>query len=763
MSKPSSKKTTKGAPNNRGLFFLVLLPILFLSIGVENLRISAETRVLAGPDNPVRLDLEAFEARFAQNNNLLFVVAPANGEVFTPQTLAAIEALTELSWQLPFVSRVSSITNFPLIVSDDGSFGVLPIDRTDYSGDEADLLGAREQIMAEPWLAGLLIDQQASVSGINALFVIPAEATTEIATIMAAVHELEETMAQDHPTVELHVTGNIAMMNTFAESAQRDIVWLIPLAFAVVMGIAFVFLQDVRLIVTLGIYLSLCCLGAMGAAGWLGHLGWPGHVLNPATVAAPIIIMTLAMASIIHLLSGVQLARAHGQSVGEAVETALDESRNAIILTILTTTLGFLSMNFAASPPLRALGNIVAMGLCISLATALFVVPPILRRMKISARNVPDRQLAVMIGWISRHRAFVLLFSLLVSVIAFAGINQIRMDDDFVRYFDDSFPYRGASDFAENNLTGLNIMEFALEAGEDHGINEPEYFERLDAFVFWLEAQPHVEHVTSLSDKLRQINDVLRPEDPRGTMPQSRDLIAQYILLFELSLPPGSDIADRINAPRNATRISVILRHATSADLRALNANAAIWLAENNPVPGQTAGHSINYFFATLSLDNIRSMVFGTGLALLLISAIVLIALRDMRLGFISLIGNFLPPAVGFGIWGFAVGEIGLASSVVAAMTFGIVVDDIIHLLLRFQKEKANGTSDDEAMKKAYVSVGRAMVITSLALAGGFALLMVSGFEVNSSLGLFTSIIVVTALIIDLTLVPAMVLSFRRN
>jgi len=750
-------KTSKH-PGEWLLFLVVLIPILFLVTGVVNLQISAETRVLAGPDNPVRISLEHFEGRFAQNNNLFFVMQPTRGDVFDEETFSAIELLTELAWQLPNVSRVTSITNFPLIVSDDDSFGVSPLDERYQTNGTT----ARAELMAEPWVSHLLVNEEGSVTGANVLFVIPSEATAEIAEIMAGVSVLLEEMEQTYPSVRIYVTGNIALMNAFADSARRDVAWLIPLAFVVVLGIAFFFLNDMRLLAALGTYLGLCCLGAMGAAGWLSYFGWSGHILNPATVAAPIIIMTLAMASIIHLLSGVQMALARGGTVTDAVATALDESGNAIILTIVTTAIGFLCMNFAASPPLRTLGNIVAMGLGLALMMALCVMPVLLRRLNITPRDVPSRQLSALITGISRRKSFVLLFTALIGGTAFVGVFNIRADDDFIRYFDHSFDYRVASDFTEDNLTGLNLLEFAFEAGDDHGINEPAYFQRLDAFTNWLRDQSGVEHVTSLSDKLKQINDVLRPDDAPGSLPPSRELIAQYLLLYELSLPPGSDIADRINAPRSATRITAVSRHITSADLRDLNARAEIWLGANNPIPGQHTGHSINYFFAALSLENIRSMIIGTALALVMISAIVLIALRDLRLGAVSLVANLLPPAVGFGVWGFTVGEIGLASSVVAAMTFGIVVDDTIHLLLRFKKEKALGLSDEEAMSKAYVSVGRAMVITSLALAGGFGLLMVSGFEINSSLGLFTSIIVVAALIVDLTLVPALILAIRR-
>jgi len=741
------------------LFCMVLVPTLTLSIGVKDLTVSAETRVLAGPENPVRLDLERFEQRFAQNNNLLFVLTLGDRNIFSEEGVRAVDAVTQRAWQLPYASRVDSITNFPLIEAEDESFGVASLHDKGLPRTQTGLDAARQAVMAEPWAAGLLVNEEGTVAAVNALFILPPEATAEIAEIMSAVAELQADVGSDFPDAQIYVTGNVALMNAFAESAKRDIIWLIPLALLLVVAIAFGFLRDVRLVAALAVYLLLCSLGAMGAAGWVGY------VLNPATVTAPIIIMTLGLASIIHFISGVQTALTQSRTVPDAVAFALKENRYPITVTIATTAFGFICMNAAASPPLRELGNIVVVGLLIALGLALCAMPSVLSRMRIKPRAMPSRRiLSTLINWVVRWKVVIILVTTGASLIAATGVGRIKLDDDFIRYFDTTFEYRVASDFAEDRLTGLNILEFAFEAEGPHEINDPAYVHRLDAFSNWLRTQHGVVHVTSLSDKLRQIHRAIEPGAPAEALPGSRALTAQYLLLFELSLPPGNDIADRINADRSATRVTVMMRHVTSADIRALNERAIAWLAEQNSVEAQDGGRSINYFFAALSLTNIQAMIGGTVLALVLISFIVLIALQDIRLGAISLVSNVLPLLVGFGIWGYTVGQIGLASSVVAAMTFGIVVDDTIHLLLRFKKARSGGNSAEAAMKIAYVDVGRAVVITSLALTGGFLLLTFSGFEINSSLGLFISIIVICALVIVLTLVPALVLlAFGRD
>ena len=407
------------------------------------------------------------------------------------------------------------------------------------------------------------------------------------------------------------------------------------------------------------------------------------------------------------------------------------------------------------------------------------------------------------------------------TVVLAQGLMNIRLDDDFIRYFDERFEYRRASDFAEQHLTGLNIVEFDLKAGSDGGVYDPAYQRKVAEFADWLRTQPKVLSVTDITQITRRIHKHINGVQASGgqegavPLPEDQELISQYFLIYELSLPYGAEITDRINVARSASRVTAILRGATSGEIRELNGNAQDWLAAEAPdhmwtrgtsinvifsylsginvarsasrvtaiLRGATSGEirelngnaqdwlaaeapdhmwtrgtSINVIFSYLSGINVRAMLVSTAVSILVIGVIIAVALRSLRLGLISLVTNLFPAVIGFGVWGLTYRDIGLAGSVLTAMTIGIVVDDTIHFLSKYRWARRQGKTPEEAINIVFGTVGVAMFVTTTALVVGFSILALSGFEVNWQLGMQATIVVIAALAIDWFLVPALLL-----
>jgi hypothetical protein len=187
------------------------------------------------------------------------------------------------------------------------------------------------------------------------------------------------------------------------------------------------------------------------------------------------------------------------------------------------------------------------------------------------------------------------------------------------------------------------------------------------------------------------------------------------------------------------------------------------WLEENMPSIKVYNG-SPTIMFAHLGKRNINSMLTGTSIALVLISAVLIFFLGSLKYGFISLLPNLTPALAAFGIWGMTVAEVGIGLSIVTGMTLGIVVDDTVHFLskyLRARREK--GLNAEDAVRYAFNNVGLALLVTSVVLVAGFMILAQSHFYLNSSMGLLTSVVIMLALIIDLTLLPALLMKFSSS
>jgi len=338
------------------------------------------------------------------------------------------------------------------------------------------------------------------------------------------------------------------------------------------------------------------------------------------------------------------------------------------------------------------------------------------------------------------------------------------LNDIFVNYFDESIEFRRDTDFTTENLTGTYTIAYSLDSGQKEGVSKPEFLAQVEKFSRWYETQNEVLHVSTITDTFKRLNKNMHGDDESYyKLPENRELAAQYLLLYEMSLPYGLDLNNQIDVAKQSTKVNVILKTISSNELLALEKRANDWMKNNTP-DIVTDGASPSIMFAHIGKRNIISMLSGTTIALVLISLVLVIALKSFKYGLISLIPNLFPAGVAFGIWGLVVGEVGLALSIVTAMTLGIVVDDTIHFMskyIRARKEKGLGTH--EAVRYAFKNVGVALWVTSAVLISGFMILAQSNFELNSGMGLMTSIIIGVALVLDFLLLPPLLMAIDSD
>ena len=352
--------------------------------------------------------------------------------------------------------------------------------------------------------------------------------------------------------------------------------------------------------------------------------------------------------------------------------------------------------------------------------------------------------------------------SLLVIGLA-AGVPRIELSDNWTRYFDERYEFRRNTDFVIENLTGLDRFEYSLESGREGGITDPEYLQSVDAFAAWYREQPEVAHVQAFSDIMKRLNKNMHGDDPAYyRLPNDQELAAQYLLLYELSLPFGSDLNGRVDVAKSATRMTVVLRDSSSLEQRQLEARAQAWLHANFPdLTDEATGLSV--VFAHMSRRNIDSMLSGTVIAMILISCILIGIFRSPVLGIVSLIPNFIPAVMSFGLWGYLVGRVGLASSVVAAIAFGMIVDDTVHFLSKYLKSRREGLTAPDAVCATFRTVGRALLTSTAVLSCGFLTFTLSGFETSWALGLLVTITLLFALIADFLLLPPLLMVVDRR
>ncbi|MEM9144737.1 MAG: outer membrane lipoprotein-sorting protein [Pseudomonadota bacterium] len=725
-------------------------------------------RIFFAPENPDRQALDRFEERFAKDDNVMFVMTPAGGDVFAPEVLKAIGDLTERAWRLPLVRRVNSVTNFPYTAADGDDLVVRDLvpEPAAVTPDQAATI--RDIALDRIEIVDNLVNAEGTVTQVSVLFSLPGtDPANEVPAIVAEVRPLVAEIEAAYPGLDIRLSGGVMINNQFAVSGQEDSANLLGPMFLVILLIVGLALRSVLATVAVLVVILLSAVTGLGALGWLGT------PLNSVTVLAPLYIMTLAVAAAVHILVSARRTMVETADRREWMRRALTEHMGAIIIACVTTAVGFLSLNFSISPPFRQLGTIVAAGILAALFFTLTLLPALVTLLPIGRKTSPPAVGTVMErfgGWVARHHRVLLPSMTAVAVLCAAGISQLKLEDDFLRYFDERYEFRQDTDYTEANLTGVNLLEFALPAGETQGINNPDFLAEVAEFAIWLRSRPEVTAVRTLTDTVARLNMNMNGDNPAFLrLPETRDEASQFLFLYELSLGYGMDLTDQIDIDRSAMRLTAAMAGVTTADMRIVTLEAGEWLAENAPIISAAwetehpelplvTPTGVVHVFNLISYRDVRAMLTGTVIALVLISGIIMLALRDVRIGLISLVPNLLPAAMAFGLWGYGVGNVTLAIAVVLAATLGIVVDDTVHFLSKYARARRRGDSAEEAVRYAFSTVGMALVVTTVGLFAGFAVLAQSGFSVNGDLAKLTAITIVIALIADFLLLPSLLI-----
>ncbi len=736
--------------------------IIALAAGGKNLVFTNDYRYFFSEDNPQLLEFETLQNTYTKNDNIYIMLEPKQGDVFNKEFLAALKELTEASWQVPYSIRVDSITNFQHTYAESDDLIVLDlVDKAEELSD-ADISYIKQVALSEPLLVHRLVSASSDAVGVNITIELPGK--NEITEGPEVVHFAREMVAkfeQENPEINVYTTGIVIMNNAFPEASIKDMQSLIPLAFlAIIIGLVF-FLKSLTGTVITVIVIIFSIMAGMGIAGWMGFK------LTPPSASAPTMILTLAVADCVHFFTTFLNSMRSGMNKHAAIKESLRINVHPIFLTSLTTVIGFLSLNFSDVPPFRDLGNITAIGVTFAFILSVFFLPaitailPFKVKQRMDGKTILMQKLADFV--VSNSR--VLLWSMGAVIFIFIAIIPLNdVNDRFVEYFDESVEFRQHSDYVSEKLTGLYTVDISLQANESGGINKPEFIASMNEFSEWLRAQPEVVHVNSVSDTYKRLNKNMHGDDESFySLPDNRELAAQYLLLYELSLPYGLDLNNQVNIDKTSTRISVTVDTLSTKQMLEFEDNTREWV-KNNTQDINMVASSPAVIFSHLAVRNIYSMIIGTMIALALISVILIFALRSFKLGILSLAPNILPIGVAFGVWAIFDSEIGLALSIVAGMTLGIVVDDTVHFMSKYLRAKREkNLSARDAVRYAFENVGTALLVTTLVLAAGFMVLSLSSFELNSAMGLLTAITIVIALIIDFLFLPPLLIALEEG
>ncbi len=747
----------------RWLIIIVTIMLVGLTMGgLPRLSFKSDYKAFFKKDNKQLKDFQELQDIYSKSDSVSFIVVPENGQVFNRKTLTAIWELTNKAWLIKYNSRVDSIANYQYSYAegDDLMIEDLILDPDDLN--ENRIKKIKQIVLSEPLLVKKLISENGDAAVVNITIRLPGiDKTREVPEVANEARKLRDELKVKYPDIKFMLSGMIMMNTSFSEASKADSMLKIPVMLLVVLLSVGILLRTVSGTIATLIVIIFSVIGALGIWGWLG-----GYLTGPSS-GSPTVILTLAVADCVHILSTTYHNMRQGMDKIKAIKDSLRINMQPVFLTSLTTAIGFLTMNFSDAPPFGHLGNIVAMGVSLAFIFAVTVFPAMLMVFPLKAKIINQHHsdtMAKLANFVIRHRKALLIMMTLIIVGFSSLVPKNELNDDFVKYFDKSVPFRQATDLMQKHISGMTTLELSFNSKKSSGINDPKFIKFVDDFVLWLRSLPETDNVNSITDTLKRLNKNMHGDHSNWyKLPQQQELAAQYLLLYELSLPQGLDVNNQLNVDKSSTRVLATFKNLTTNHMLNLEKKVkAHFSGLNSDYELKIASPSL--MFAHIGASNIRKMLKGSILALILISVLLGIALKSVKFGLISLLPNLTPAAVSFGIWGVFVGQVGLGLSVVTGLTMGIIVDDTVHFLSKYiRARREKNLSSEDAIRYSFTNVGRALWITSAVLIAGFMVMASSSFKMNAELGLLTAITILIALLIDFLFLPPLILLLKSR
>lgn len=748
----------------------LLLSILWMvisAIGLSKIAFETDFRIFISETNPKLIAWDKVEEDFYQTERIFFFIIPKDESVFNNTTLSLVRDLTERAWQTPYSIAVNSLSNalHTQVKADDFITDyLLPQEvarGVPYSLSQQQLNNIETLTLAEDEFVNGIVSPKGDSTLISISLALPGSEHQSYAYELDDFAQAQISWAeQRYPNHEIYYLGWMRNMKAELEILLDDARTVLPLVALVGWVILLLFVRSLACVVSGMLLIVTTQLVTLGIPSLLGT------PFNGTAIIAPLMVLLLSAADAAHLLTQYVQHLRLGKDRVSAMQASLSFNMLPIFLTTVTTVCGFLGLNFADSPAIQLLGNVAALGVFAAWVFTLALLPSVVLWLP---HNPPNRPLPLteFMGWLARfvvkNRTPLLIVNSVVIATSIAFIPSNEVDDDYSKYFHESTDIRQAYEAFESKFnTGREII-YIFDAGEENGVNDPEFLRNVDRFLQFVRSREFVSYAHTYVDTLKTLNRRMHQDNEDWeVVPDTQELASQYMMLYEFSLPQGEDSTRDLKIDRSALRVNIALAPMSTQQYLASERIIQSWLDKNLP-QYKTEGTGLNVIFSNHNIDTIKNLILGAFVALTVITLILFFGLRSLRYGLISMIPNLFPAVVIFGLWGALVGEVNFFVAAIFSISIGIVVDDSVHFLTKYILKIKEGASPAEAIEYSFTTSGTALVITTVSFSVGMLFALTSNWLPVSRVATFMAPILVTALILDFLLLPPVLMWLDRH
>ena len=711
---------------------------------------SNESFFMTGDSTKARLD--AFNDTFG-NDDFVFVLIEVE-DAFAPATLARLDELAErLELEVPHVLEVTWVGNVEWIEGVPGGIVIEDlIPDLGLPASELDTLGAKAA--ADPLYRDRLVSADRETVGILMEFEnypeIGIDPRKDGPPVIQAI-------LADFDDLDMHVVGGPIMdyvmdMST-ADEAPR---W----ASIALLGMVLALALTTRSVAGVLVPAATVILSVLWAVGLVAALGFR---LNLLAILVPTLLLCVGIGDSMHVLAELRQIRREGTPLRRALARTLDLVTKPILLTTVTTAAGFLAFLATDLRPLRELGVQAAVGVVIALVmTYLFAVPVLsfgrdreTADGSVRKQDIFDRLLRGIVDFVNRRHTAVGVGFLLAVLLVGLGIPRLQIETNTIRAMEEDHPLRVAFEYVDDSMGGSMSIELVVDSGAPDGIKRIDLLRKVEALQAFLEDHPLITQTSSVIDQLKQMHRAVYENRPDAyRLPESDGQVAEYLLLYESG--GGSQLDQYVAFTYDQLRVQARTRNVAFGEVRVLQEEIERFVAsEFGPDVTIYATGTVPMAQAMGDLiaeGQARSFAF----AFCAIAAILIIALRSVRLGLIAMVPNVLPVVVALGAMGWLGAEFNMIMCVLAPMILGVAVDDTVHFFVRYRRYFDDTGSYEAAYRETMRTVGRPLLFTTVVLVAGFAGFRFSTFDGPKDFSVASTIAFSSALLAEFLLVPVL-------
>lgn len=744
----------------RSLLIGGVISLLFLP-ALEHIQTNFSYRIWFSEADQSLQEFDKFESEFGSDAVAMLAIHSPNG-VFDQETVELLHKLTNELWRVPQVIRVNSLTNFSWVHAENGDLMVEPLvpEKDDLSQK---ILNERGKVaLNHKIIKNYLVSENGKTAMIHAILKPSLKGSPQYGPVIAAIRGIM-TKYQNHGDHSFYLAGNPVLTFSFKEVAYHDVAHLIPLLSILIMVVLFALTRQ-----ALGTFMPLLVVGISVTVS-LAIAALLGKEVNNLTAILPQLLLAVGIATSVHILVSFFQARKAANTAKESVVFALEHNLKPTFLTMISTSIGFLSFASTDVIPIATLGIVAGIGTTICWLVTIFIMSPLLILLSGDSRDhfeyidleKPNQISVSATRIVQRYRAPIMgVFGFLTAMGIFFTF-KISVDSNPFNYFLEEHPLKKSLNFIEDQVGGIWGPEIVVNAGGQDGVKEPEFLQRVEIFQNWLDQIPKVTKTISILDAIKETNRSLHDDDPNFyKLPTSKELIAQELFLFTMNLPQGQDVNNQITPLNDALRISVfwtIKESAESTRNVELIKNKARELGLDVTLTGK------NVIYNSLNDHVVSTFIQSILLAIGLISILLAIVFRSVKIGLMAMIPNLFPLALGGGLLYLLGFSLDIGTAIVSAVCLGISVDDTIHFLNHYYAEKKKGADNHQAMAMIFSYTAPALLATTIVLILGFGVLIFATFVPNIHFGVMVALVFGIALITDLTLLPAILLDKEKR